>query len=79
MNLLLEKIFFSISFLSVLVFFDVLVKFKRPFILKYNFALITFCIGAASYIHSIDLITNRYVFYIILCKAIVSSCFVPVK
>ena len=78
MNLLLEKIFFSIFAVSILVFFDVLIKFKRPFILKYNFALITFCIGAASYIHSIDLITNRYVFYIILCKAIVSSCFLNI-
>lgn len=71
MNLLLEKIFYSIFAISILVFFDVLIKFKRPFILKYNFVLITFCIGAASYIHSIDLFTNKYVFYIILCKAIV--------
>lgn len=78
MNSLLEKIFFSISFLSVLVFFDVLVKFKRPFILKYNFALITFCVGAASYIHSMDLFTNKYVFYIILSKAIVSSSFLNI-
>jgi AraC-like DNA-binding protein len=78
MNNLLEKIFFSISFLSVLVFFDVLVKFKRPLLLKYNFALITFCIGAASYIHSIDLFTNKYVFYIILSKAIVSSSFLNI-
>lgn len=78
MNLLFEKIFFSLSVVSVLVLFDVLIKFKRPFLLKYNLALITFCIGVASYIHSIDLFTNRYVFYIILCKAIVSSCFLNI-
>ena len=78
MNFLFEKIFFSIFAVAILVLFDVLVKFKRPFILKYNLALITFCIGAASYIHSIDLFTNRYVFYIILCKAIVSSCFLNI-
>jgi len=78
MNGIYEKIFFSIFAIAILVLFDILVKFKRPFILKYNFALITFCIGAASYIHSIDLFTNRYVFYIILCKAIISSCFLNI-
>jgi AraC-like DNA-binding protein len=78
MNFLFEKIFFSIFVISILVLFDVLVKFKRPFILKYNLALITVCIGATSYIHSIDLFTNRYVFYIILCKAIISSCFLNI-
>ena len=78
MNFLFENIFFSIFAVSILVLFDVLVKFKRPFVLKYNLALITFCIGAASYIHSLDLFTNRYVFYIILCKAIVSSCFLNI-
>jgi AraC-like DNA-binding protein len=78
MNFIYEKIFFSIFTIAILVLFDILVKFKRPFILKYNFALITFCIGAASYIHSLDLFTNRYVFYIILCKAVVSSCFLNI-
>lgn len=78
MDFLFEKIFFSIFAVAILVLFDVLIKFKRPFILKYNFALITLSIGAASYIHSLDLFTNRYVFYIILCKAIVSSCFLNI-
>jgi len=78
MDLLLEKIFFAIFLLSILVFFDVLVKFKRPFLLKYNFAIIAICVGFAAYMHSIDLYTNKYVFYIILCKALVSSSFLNV-
>ena len=75
---LFEKIFFSIFTIAILVLFDILIKFKRPFLLKYNLALITFCIGSASYIHSLDLFTNKYVFYIILCKAIVSSSFLNI-
>ena len=78
MDLFFEKIFFAIFILSILVFVDVLVKFKRPFLLKYNFAIIAICVGFAAYAHSLDLYTNKYVFYIILCKAFVSSSFLNV-
>lgn len=78
MSFLFEKIFFSIFALSILVLFDILIKFKRPFILKYNLALIAICIGVSSYIHSIDLYTNQYAFYIILAKALISSSFLNI-
>ena len=78
MSFLFEKIFFSIFAISILVLFDILIKFKRPFILKYNLALIALCIGVSSYIHSIDLYTNQFVFYIILSKALISSCFLNI-
>ena len=78
MDLLLEKLFFAIFLLSILVLFDLLFKFKRPFLLKYNLAIITISVGFASYMHSLDLYTNKYAFYIILCKAFVSSSFLNV-
>ncbi len=78
MTPLLEKVFFAIFALSILVFFDVLIKFKRPFILKYNFLLIVTGIGFASYVHSLDLYSTQYALYIILCKAFVSSAFLNV-
>jgi AraC-like DNA-binding protein len=78
MLLLLEKVFFAIFALSIVVFFDVLIKFKRPFILKYNFLLIAVGIGFAAYVHSLDLYATKYAFYVILCKAFVSSAFLNV-
>ena len=78
MEFLLEKLFFAIFGLSILVFFDVLIKFKRPFILKYNFLIIILGVGVASYIHNLDLFSLKYVFYIIICKALVVSAFLNV-
>lgn len=78
MELYIEKIFFAIFLLAVLVFFDLLFKFKRPFILKYNLLLIVAVVGAAALIHNIDLYSLKYVFFIILCKALVVSAFLNV-
>lgn len=78
MTLLIEKIFFAIFVLSILVFFDVLIKFKRPFILKYNFLIIISGVGFAAYTHNLDLFSLKYVFYIIICKAFVVSAFLNV-
>jgi hypothetical protein len=78
MELYIEKIFFAIFLLAVLVFFDLLFKFKRPFILKYNLLLIVAVVGTAALIHNIDLYSLKYVFFIILCKALVVSAFLNV-
>jgi AraC-like DNA-binding protein len=78
MELLIEKIFFGISCISLLVFFDVLIKFKRPFILKYNLLIIVACIGVASYIHNLDLFSLKYVYFFIICKAFIASSFLNV-
>jgi AraC-like DNA-binding protein len=78
MDLLIEKIFFGIFCISVLVFFDILIKFKRPFILKYNLLIIVACIGAASYVHNLDLHSNKYAYFFIICKAFVVSSFLNV-
>jgi AraC-like DNA-binding protein len=78
MERIIEKIFFSIFIIAILVFFDILIKFKRPFILKYNLLLIVSGVGFSSLIHSIDLYSLKYVFYIIVCKALVVSAFLNV-
>jgi AraC-like DNA-binding protein len=78
MEAILEKIFFAIFVLSILVFVDLLIKFKRPFILKYNFLLIIFGVGVASFVHNLDLYSLKYVFYIIICKALVVTAFLNV-
>lgn len=78
MTFLVEKIFFAIFGLSLLVFFDVLIKFKRPFILKYNLLIIVSGVGFAAFTHNLDLFSLKFVFYIIVCKAFVVSAFLNV-
>lgn len=78
MEPIIEKIFFGIFCISLLVFFDVLIKFKRPFILKYNLLIIVSSIGVASYIHNIGLFSLKYVYFFIICKAFIVSCFLNV-
>jgi len=72
------QIFFAVFVLSILTFFDVLIKFKRPLILKIHFLAIVASIGLSSFIHSYDLFTNRYVYLIIFSKSIISSSFLNI-
>ena len=74
----IQQIFFSIFVLSILVFFDILFKFKRPLILKFYFFLIIASIGMSSYFHSLDLFSNHYVFYIIIGKSLVAGSFLNI-
>ena len=73
-----EKFFFGILLLSILVFFDLLIKFKRPYILKMFFSLIILSVGISSLIHSFNLETNEYVFVLIFIKAIIASSFLNI-
>jgi AraC-like DNA-binding protein len=73
-----EKIFFGILLLSILTIFDLLIKFKRPYVLKIFFLLIILSIGASSYIHSIDLDSTDYVYVLIFVKAIIASSFLNI-
>lgn len=74
----IEQIFFAVFVLSILTFFDVLIKFKRPLILKFHFLAIVFAIGLSSFIHSIDLFTNRYIYLIIFSKSVIASSFLNI-
>jgi len=78
MNTLFEKLFFSVFLISTVAFFDVLVKFKRPLVLKFLFLFIIFIIGFASLVHSIDLFSTKYIFYIIVAKASIASAFLNI-
>ena len=41
MNIVFEKLFFAVFLVSAVTFFDILIRFKRPLILKFLFLLIT--------------------------------------
>lgn len=46
---LINKLYFTIFVLSILVFIDALIKIKKPLFLKFNFLTIIFLIGVTSY------------------------------
>jgi AraC-like DNA-binding protein len=76
--ILFEKIFFGILILSLLTLFDLLIKFKRPYVLKIFFLLIVLSIGVSSYIHSVNTESSEYVYVLIFIKAIISSSFLNI-
>jgi AraC-like DNA-binding protein len=73
-----EKIFFGVLLLSIHTFFDLLIKFKRPYVLKLFFLLIVLSIATSSFIHSIHLDSSNYVYVLIFIKAIIASSFLNI-
>ena len=54
---------FAVLILSVIVFFDVLVQFKKPLLLKTYFLILVFCVGC----HSFLMYLNYINLYVLLC------------
>jgi AraC-like DNA-binding protein len=75
---LVKSLYFAVFFFSVIVFVDLVIKFKRPLLLKACFAILVISIGTASFIYSQNTNPLDYYFYIILIKAIVASAFLNI-
>lgn len=75
---LVKSLYFAVFFFSVIVFVDLLIKFKRPLLLKACFAILVISIGAASFIYSQNDHPIEFFFYIILMKALVASAFLNI-
>jgi AraC-like DNA-binding protein len=54
---------FAVLILSVIVFFDVLVQFKKPLLLKTYFLILVFCVGFYSFLMYLNYIN----LYVLLC------------
>lgn len=65
----IHSFYFSIALFSIIVFFDVMVKFKNSFVLKFLFLFLTFSIGVISIIYAQQL--KQFVFLIALFRATV--------
>ena len=63
-----SNLYFSIAFIAMIVFVDLLVKFKNAPDLKFYFLLITFSIGAVGLINALFAID--YVFYVSVFKSL---------
>lgn len=75
---IINKIYFSIFIFSLIVLVDLLVKFKRPLILKFYFALLTISAGANALIFTLNLAPNIFVYSTSLCKGLISYSIINV-
>lgn len=73
-----NKIYFSIFIFSIIVLVDLLVKFKRPLILKMYFALITVCCGLNALIFTLELPSNYFLFATSMFKGVMSFSIINV-
>ena len=75
---LVKSLYFAVFFFSVIVFVDLIIKFKRPLLLKACFAVLVISIGTASFVYSQNDHPIEFFFYIILMKALVASAFLNI-
>ena len=75
---LINQLYFSSFVFAIITFFDLLVKFKRPLILKLILLLLVACILTASFIHAQFTDITNFIFLFILFKAIIASAFMQI-
>lgn len=75
---LIKTLYFSVFFFSCIVFVDLLIKFKRPLLLKLFFGILVVSVGFTSFIYSQNLHPIEFYFVVILTKAIVASAFLNI-
>ncbi len=73
---LVTNLYFSVFILSLLVLVDVLVKFKRPFILKFYFTILIFSIAVISLIFALN--ASKLFFLVSLFKAFTMVAFLNI-
>jgi AraC-like DNA-binding protein len=69
---LVSKLYFSIFVFSLIVFLDLLIKFKRPIIIKVLLALITLCSGILSLLQSLSIDITWFFFAGSILKGTIS-------
>ncbi len=75
---IINKIYFSIFVFSLIVFVDLMVKFKRPLILKFYLGLLALCGGLNALIFTIPLDPSIFLFTTSLFKGVISFCIINV-
>ena len=75
---IINKIYFSIFVFSLIVFVDLMVKFKRPIILKFYLGLLTLCGGLNSLLYTIPAHSSIFLFFTSLFKGVMSFCIINV-
>ena len=75
---IINKIYFAIFVFSLIVLADLMVKFKRPIILKFYLCLMTLFSGLNALIFTIDLPSNYFLFATSLFKGLISFSIINV-
>lgn len=75
---IINKLYFSIFVFSLIVFIDLIVKFKRPLILKFYLGLLALCGGLNALLFTVSLDTALFLFIISLFKGLISYCIINV-
>ncbi len=75
---IINKIYFSIFVFSLIVFVDLMVKFKRPLILKFYLGLLTICGGLNALLFTIHLDAGMFLFLTSMFKGVISFCIINV-
>ena len=70
---LIYKIYFSLFAFSLIVLVDLLIKFKRPLILKIYFILMVVSAGSACLLFTLDVSDKLFFYALILFKGIIAS------
>ena len=69
---IINKIYFSIFVFSLIVFVDLIIKFKRPLILKIYLGLLVLCGGLNALLYTIQLEISSFLFITSLFKGVIS-------
>jgi AraC-like DNA-binding protein len=75
---IINKIYFSIFVFSLIVFIDLMVKFKRPLILKFYLGLLALCGGLNALLFTIPLDSSLFLFITSMFKGVISFCIINV-
>lgn len=68
---IINKLYFSIFVFSLIVLVDLLIKFKRPLILKFYFALLAICVGLYALTFTLSLEIRSFLFLLSLYKGLI--------
>lgn len=71
---LIKDFYFSSFILSIIVLVDLLIKFKRPILLKFYLSLLVCVIGAGSFFRYLETPDSFFLFYYAIFKAIAVNC-----
>lgn len=75
---MISSLYFSVFILSILVLVDLMLKFKRPLILKFYFSLLIIAIGGAALVHYLYVDSKNVILFLALTKAITASAFLNI-
>lgn len=75
---LIDKLFFSIFIFSIIVLIDLMVKFKRPLMLKLYFSLLVVCSGIGALIYTLNVSTFVFLFTTIVCKSFIAIALINI-